>query len=1111
MAIIFVNLKAKGINNGSSWNDAYTNLQTAISNAQTGDEIWVAKGTYRPTSGTDRTVSFVLKNGVKMYGGFSGDETSISQRDLKNNITELSGDLGTQGNNSDNTYHVVDISNTTGSSVLDGFSITNGNAEVYTQRNGGGIYSNQSSAILSNLIIADNRAQYGGGIYSINSQLEISKVLFQGNYAEEDGGGIYNNSSSPTILDVTFNSNYAASEGGAIHNYDHSNSFITNTTFNANYAKLGGAIYNIYNSNPTLTGVSFLSNAAYEGGGIYSRYNSNPTVEQAVFKNNAARNSGAGIYNNGSNNSTVVANSLFEGNISPYGAGVYNDSSAATVVNSTFTKNQSLFGAAIRTRGTQLPSVTNSIFWHNNSIVDGSIIANQANSNANTVISNSIVEGGYSGSNIIDLDPQFIAPELLDYRLKNNSPGIDAGSNDLIADYDLDLAGNPRIISDTVDLGAYESSEGDKGDADTVTSLGESVVIYVDSNATGDNNGISWANAYTDLQDAIASAPFGSQIWVAEGTYKPTTQVGEEARKFSFKLNNGVAIYGGFAGSEAELNQRNVENNLTILSGDINTIGNNSDNSHHVVVTNYTTNSAVLDGFTIQDGNANVYDYNTGSHHGGGIYAYQSQAVFANLIIQNNNASYNGGGVFTYEGLNQFSNVSFLNNIAENHGGALYSDGSSILKDTTFKNNIARNNGGAIYNEDILIIDKAGFSNNIAQDNGGAIYNYYQSQFNLIDTVFSSNRATDHGGAIYNYEVNSDYTSSTITNTVFNGNTGKLGGAIFNYGSDTVGTNLTFAKNKAQSGAAIYSQGDSKDQPTYRNSIFWVNEGISSNSPIVNSGANTIVANSIVSGGYNGLGIINEDPKFADSASRDFRLQTDSPAIDSGLNDFVVEDQDLIGSDRIIGNTVDMGAYEYFAEQDLSANSGTIGNSDILVLDPDISDNTKDNFALEEIHRFFHTQKGFHLYTSDAKEIDYVREKSAAGELNYRYEAEQYTVLSSDKDKITGETIEGTKPVYRFYNLNTGAHLYTMQEKEKNYIIDNFSDYSFEGIKYYAFESQPEEIATVPVYRMRNSSTGTHLFTINQKEVNFIQNNLPDYNFEGNKGGVVFHVFDLEA
>ena len=1079
MTTIFVNIEAIGSNNGSSWSNAYTNLQTAITNANSGDEIWVAKGTYRPTSGTDRTASFVLANGVKMYGGFAGDETNIDQRDIEKNVTELSGDLGTQGNNTDNTYNVVDISNTTKDSVLDGFSVTNGNADEYYDKNsaGGGIYSNESSAILSNLVVANNNAKNGGGIYSYSSQLELSNILFQKNSASDSGGGLYNYSSSPIIDKVTFNGNSASRNGGAVYN-NSSNPSFTNVEFNANYAtESGGAIRNNNNSNPNITNANFLNNGAYEGGAIYSSYRSNPTVDRAIFKDNVAEDAGGAIYNNDNSESTVIANSLFEGNVSPYGAGVYNNSSEAVVTNSTFTNNQSRYGAAIRTKGKDLPSVINSVIWDNDSIVDGSAIANQKDSNANTAVSNSLVEGGYSGDNIVTENPQFIAPDRFDFRLNNNSPAIDAGNNDAIASFDQDLAGNARIASNTVDFGAYEGSGGTIAQTPSLT---EESIIYVDKDAAGESNGTSWTNAYTDLQKAIAAAPFASQIWVAEGTYKPTSKSGDDARKYSFKLNNGVAIYGGFAGNETELGQRDIDSNSTILSGDINTTGNTDDNSYHVVVADYTTSSTILDGFTISDGNADEYDYvyNFNSDDGGGIHAYQSQAVFANLIIQNNNAEDEGGGVFTSGGFNQFINVNFVNNTAENYGGGLYNNSISIFTNTTFDNNIARY--------------------------GGGIYSDYQSSFNLINTVFNSNKAIDYGGAIYNYDTNND---STIVNSIFDGNTSKFGGAIYNYYSSAVGTNLTFANNQAESGAAIYSQGDSDDTPTYFNSIFWGNKGTSDTSPITNNGANTIVGNSIVQGGYNGLEVLSEDPKFANLGLGDLRLQSDSPAIDAGLNEFVVAESDLVGNDRIVSTKVDIGAYEYFAEQDLERDPGTIGDSDIPVI-KDRLINPDDRFEMTDIHRFYQSEKGFHLYTSDIIEIDHIKQQSAIGNLNYNYEAEKYTVLGSDKDRLTGEAIEGVEPVYRFFNTETGAHLYTMNDAEKDAILDSLPNYNFEGIKYYAFESQPENLETIPVYRMLNSQSGAHLFTIDQNEIDGIQATLPHFSMENN-GEAAFHVFEL--
>ncbi|MBN1164041.1 MAG: hypothetical protein JXB45_05660 [Candidatus Krumholzibacteriota bacterium] len=104
---IFVDVTATGANNGSSWTDAYTDLQTALGTAVPGDEIWVAAGTYKPTTGSFRSATFQLVNGVALYGGFYGNETMIGQRDWTKYVTVLSGDIGTVGVNTDNSYHVV--------------------------------------------------------------------------------------------------------------------------------------------------------------------------------------------------------------------------------------------------------------------------------------------------------------------------------------------------------------------------------------------------------------------------------------------------------------------------------------------------------------------------------------------------------------------------------------------------------------------------------------------------------------------------------------------------------------------------------------------------------------------------------------------------------------------------------------------------------------------------------------------------------------------------------------------------------------------------------------------------------------------------------------------
>ncbi len=105
--VIYVNHAASGSDDGSSWENAYNDLQAALTEAGIGDEIWVAQGTYYPTDGADRTISFSLKDGVAIYGGFNATETERSQRDWENNSTVLSGDIGVKEDTSDNSYHVI--------------------------------------------------------------------------------------------------------------------------------------------------------------------------------------------------------------------------------------------------------------------------------------------------------------------------------------------------------------------------------------------------------------------------------------------------------------------------------------------------------------------------------------------------------------------------------------------------------------------------------------------------------------------------------------------------------------------------------------------------------------------------------------------------------------------------------------------------------------------------------------------------------------------------------------------------------------------------------------------------------------------------------------------
>jgi len=278
-SVIFVNSEAKGADKGDSWADAFTELQKALSIALPGDEIWVAAGTYTPDydesigkhSG-DREATFRLKNGVAIYGGFDGTESSREERDYKINVSVLSGNIGNKKKNSDNSYHILTGSDTDSAAILDGFTVSEGKGDgpSWMTRCGAGIFNENGSPTLRHVVFSSNTVLYqGGAMYNQKSDPALHDVLFSGNTAES-GGGMFNSSSSPLLTAVVFYDNRADISGGGMQNSDNSNPTLDRVTFARNSAQYGGATGNRENSNPVATNSIFWGNIAEtEGSQIY--------------------------------------------------------------------------------------------------------------------------------------------------------------------------------------------------------------------------------------------------------------------------------------------------------------------------------------------------------------------------------------------------------------------------------------------------------------------------------------------------------------------------------------------------------------------------------------------------------------------------------------------------------------------------------------------------------------------------------------------------------------------------------------------------------------------------------------------------------------------------
>lgn len=447
----------------TSWADA-CELQTALGNAVTGDQIWVAAGTYKPTTSTNREATFQLKTGVALYGGFPAAGGDMADRNFATNVTTLSGDIGISGNTSDNSYHVVTGSGVDGTAILDGFTITGGNADgVFPDNYGGGMLNDSGSPTLSNLVYYFNTALFGGGLSNIySSNPSVNDVKFMENQASEFGGGMYNKySSSPILTNLTFinNSSYL---GGGLANNNNCNPIVTKTTFIENSATGGGGMYSFNNSNATVIDVRVINNSASGGGGMNFEQ-SDPTLIRVSFVDNIATDKGGGLTFANCWNEPFLLNVTFSNNSANVsGGGLYNHYSSPRLVNVTFTQNSSNFdGGGMFNENSSLPTMTNSILWGNT--------PDQINKDSETLspVTYSIVQRGYPGEGNLDVNPllgnlQKNGGFTETHALQAESPAIDAGNPDPLICPETDQRTLPRPVDGNnddltrCDMGAYE-------------------------------------------------------------------------------------------------------------------------------------------------------------------------------------------------------------------------------------------------------------------------------------------------------------------------------------------------------------------------------------------------------------------------------------------------------------------------------------------------------------------------------------------------------------------------------------------------------------------------------------------------------------------------------
>jgi len=550
-------------NDGTSWDLPKRTIGGALSDVLApGGEIWVAAGTY--------IENVNLSAGVGLYAGFAGNETSRDQRDIAAHPTVLDG--GATGS-------VVRIAGGAGpDTVLDGFTIRNGSGSLVTsgtstRKAGGGVLIDGGSPVIRNNTFTSNTADLGGALYSTGLAPLIEGNVFNSNTMGVSGGAIYCDAASPIIHANTFSDNgpvagtSSANEGGAIL-CSGGNPMVSSNTFARNKSGNYGGAIRCLKSVAEIGANRFEGNSATYGSAISCDDGTDSVHDNVVVGSLSAilpvQFGGMAVFL--ANGNFAVTNNTILGNT---GNAVFITMTAphapmnVTIKNNIYAYN----GYGIDVEGSVNAYVRSSIVIFNNLAWD----------NANADYTQIADPTGINGN--LHADPLFADLPHGDLRIQPNSPARDAGDDTAIASGETDAAGKPRLLGAHVDIGAFES--------DGTAFPGELKVIRVRPDGDDANDGATWATARKTIAGACGLLTGGHEVWVAEGTYKDPVV-----------LALRVKLYGGFAGTETDLNQRNPRAHPTVISyGKRDATG----WLHAAISMARSCQDNVIDGFTFRD------------------------------------------------------------------------------------------------------------------------------------------------------------------------------------------------------------------------------------------------------------------------------------------------------------------------------------------------------------------------------------------------------------------------------------------------------------------------------------------------------------------------------
>ena len=944
--VVFVTPGGAGLMDGSSWSNAiagnsptgngYSKLADTLRHANAGAHFWIKEGTYFPSTDNDRSKSFQVPEGVMVYGGFGGNESSEEQRNSNNHFSVLSGDIGVTGSTSDNTFHVVTtIGNASGQYIrMDGLTISDGNTAGAPYLYGGGILLEYPARIYNCQVTNNNCDQGGGGVY-VRSTAEITGCTFTHNHAAEGGAIGVSYYGSVTLNNCRISQNSVWAYGGGIGN----------------------------DGSCSITNCLIVNNSASYGSGILIR--GGTTISNSTIANNSNDNVLLWLYASG-----TIRNSIVSGG----GILVWTDASLDCKYSCTDDsipgegniRQNPMFVAPTLVKGTEGNGLQAD--WHlrwcspclntgNNAMIPNGITTDI---DGNPRILYTTVDPGAFESDSSALVHNVIGFNNNRIYISNNTQYTGTGSS-----WETALAGNGESCKYQGQSLLYEAMK----DAESGTELWVEKGTYKTSLYINPNHsftvgqGVKVFGGFLGNETTLAQRDPATNTTIFSGNIGDTTTDADNTFHI-LNINPAEGLYADSALIDGIVLEKArttgtdaaavvVHTGSKIRISHISVAGDTLLNTGVGFMIKYGARVAITDGTAERFSRGGIYNegklrlsnFTVKSNHFTGIQNFDSLAIYnciidSNITLQHNYEATGGAiqnaGYCSIINTNIRGNKSYVDgagiwnkpnavmhiigsNISGNKcntygyasGGGILNSGMLEIKQSSINHNAADAAGGGIYNSEgaTCIISESTIAYNQAKwawmpANGGGIFN--AGNCHLERTLVSNNETSGRGGGIYNP---TSLSNCIIVNNKKGDGYGLTGGGIYLAAACEGIFNSTIMNNSGEGIASVLS-----DTIEIGNSIIFGND-LSLSGHFTSSYsciAGTVPTNHNTMHNPHCISPSEEKGPGYDGMMANWGLWGCSPCVNTGNNALLQagDSLDVANEPRVKWNKVDMGAME---------------------------------------------------------------------------------------------------------------------------------------------------------------------------------------------------------